>query len=160
MDANPSHPSPWIPNERLGLAALTDLSRSHASAAAAVRHAISRLEMALTARRFSFRHGGRVFYELRRDLPYVIQDCAIPETQILVNREYKPLGSNLPAWSEWVRYEEYANLHVTLTPKQIAQVVCGAYPRALFGDPCPPWKGRKEAAAYLARLSGLLELLP
>ena len=134
---------------------LPDISRSHNSAAEAVAFAIASLESALSVPRYSMRSPSRAHYELRRDMPYVIHGTKIPDTYILVNRNYKPLGSNQSTGGEYAVYEDFANLHVYLTPAQIASVVSPGYSHGLFGDGNPPWNGRKDANAYLARLRTL-----
>jgi hypothetical protein len=137
---------------------IADISRSHASAAAAVHHAITLLEATLAHGKQSI-HSGDIFLALRRDLPYVLQPMEKSELRILVNRQYKPVGCNLPDGQKWVRYEDYPNLHFHLTETQIANVVCPPYQSGLFGDGCPPWYEREDAVAYLERLRKLYELL-
>ena len=131
---------------------LPDISRSHISAAEAVAHAVAFMESALSVARYSFREPSRGYYEMRRDMPYIIHNIAVPGTYILVNRNYKPLGSNQRAGGVYATYEDFANLHVRLTPEQIASVVSPGYSHGLFADGNPPWSGRKAANAYLARL--------
>jgi hypothetical protein len=144
---------------RIELPDLHDLSGSYVSALAAVDHAINDIEAALSARRFPVRRDGFVEMKMRRDMPYVIHDTAEPNTQILVNRQYKPVGSNLEDGSKPVRYEDYPQVHVHLTPSEIAAVVCPGHVRGLFGDGSYPWSGRRQATAYLERLQRLYELL-
>ena len=134
------------------IADFPDISRSHIGAAEAVAYAVVSMESALSVARYSFRGPSRGYYEMRRDMPYIIHETAIPDTYILVNRNYKPLGSNQPTGGDHATYEDFANLHVRLTPEQIASVVSPGYSHGLFGDGNPPWSGRKAANAYLARL--------
>ena len=131
---------------------LSDISRSHNSAAEAVAYAIASMESALSVARYSLRGPSRGYYEMRRDMPYIIHETAIPNTYILVNRNYKPLGSSQPTGGDHAIYEEFTNLHVRLTPDQIASVASPGHMHGLFGDGNPPWSGRKAANAYLARL--------
>ena len=164
MRLNPSHGSPrrrrknpWL-NDMVSMDAilgLPDISGAHASPAECLTHALALLEGTLARGR-----GNRdAFLSLRRDLPYVIHETSTPGTQILLNRQYKPLGCNLPDGFKWVRYEDYPHLHVQLTDAEISRVACPPYPRALFGDRSAPWLGRDEATAYLDRLRRLSELL-
>ena len=88
-------------------------------------------------------------------MPYVIHETNIPDTYILVNRNYKPLGSNQPTHGDYAVYEDFKNLHVCLTPTQVASVVSPGHTHGLFGDGNPPWSGRKAANAYLSRLQAL-----
>jgi len=138
---------------------LADISRSHKSATEAVTHAIASLNSALSAPRYSVRGPSRAYYEMRRDMPYFIHETSLPDTYVLVNRNYKPLGSNQPTGGDWAKYEDFTNLHVRLTPDQIASVVSPGYSHGLFGDGNPPWSGRKAAKAYVVRLEGLLRFL-
>jgi hypothetical protein len=139
---------------------LEDLSRSHSSAKAAVSHAIQWLSGLLAKSSFSVKAGGLTYRTMRRDLPYVIHDTSIPGTQILVNRHYKPVGSNVPASGPNAIYEEFDNLHVQLGTKEIQSVVSPPHERGLFGDGNAPWHSKSNAKAYLERLEKLQGLLP
>lgn len=137
-----------------------DLSRQHASAKAAVVHAIHLLDGLLAKRRYSVRLGGPTYDQLRQHLPYVVHDTALPNTQILVNRRYKPVGSNVPSSGPQVAYEHFVNLQLKLSPAQIRGVVSPPHLRGLYGDDNPPWASRANALAYRARLVALQALLP
>lgn len=143
----------------IALSDIADLSRSHLNATEALAFAINSLESALAASRYSFKGVTRAYLEMRRDMPYSIHETSIPDTKILVNRNYKPLGSNIETGGELVKYEDFNNLHVHLTQSQIAVVANRGQGSWLFGDDNPPWRGRAPAKAYLKRLKMLLELL-
>lgn len=141
---------------------LTDISHSHKSASGAVSYAIAFLKSALP--RFPIRKASRRYFEMQRDLPFFIQETAIPETHILVNRRYKPLGSNLPVGGDstsgdGVKYEEFKTLHVRLTPCQITSIVSPGCSHALYKSINAPWTGKKAAQDYLLRLEKLHRLL-
>ena len=136
-----------------------DISTNHASPTAAVEHAISRLSAALAKSRYGFRGESRPYLELRRDLPYIIHKTALPGTQILVNRNYKPVGHNARTSGAHVEYEQYRNLLIRLSPAQIASVVSPPHEHGLFGDGNPPWRSRANAEAYLVRLEKLHKIL-
>lgn len=139
---------------------IEDISARHSSAKDAVRHAIESLEGLLAKPRFTIGKGeSRQYLELRRDMPYVVHETSLTDTQILVNRNYKPLGSNSRAHQNDVNYEEHDVGHIHLSNEQIATVTSPGRERGLFGDGNPPWRGRKEAKEYLARLKRLYELL-
>lgn len=138
------------------LAEMDDHSHNHPSAIDAVSFAIKSLESALTISRYSFRGVTRPYLEMRRDMPYAIHETSISGTQILVNRNYKPLGSNIEAGEEHLIYEHFSNIHVQLTTLQIASVSNHGY---LFGDENPPWNGRAVAKSYLKRVDMLRKLL-
>ena len=130
-----------------------DISASHLSARDAVAHAIRFLAAQLAKPRFVVpKSESRLYLEMRRDLPYVIHETALPGTQLLVNRNYKPLGNNSKTNENWVNYESATNGQTKLTPAQILSVVSPPHKRGLFGDGNPPWAGKREAVAYLERL--------
>lgn len=140
--------------------AIEDISAQHTSVNDAVHHAIESLERLLAKPRFTIGKGeSRQYLELRRDMPYVIHETSLTDTHILVNRNYKPLGSNSRAHENYVKYEEYQAGHLRLSNEKIATVTSPGRERGLFGDENPPWRGRKEAKEYLARLKRLYELL-
>lgn len=143
----------------LDITDLPDISQNHLSALEAVNFAIEKLENALSVPRFSYKGASRGYYELRRDMPYVIHEMSIENTYILVNRNYKPLGSNKATATDWVKYEDYTNLHVKLTKQQITNVVSTPHEFGLYGDGNPPWRSRANAKAYLTRLKSLQLLI-
>ena len=138
---------------------LDDLSRCHGSAKEAVGHAIQWLTALLDKPGFSVKAGGKMHRLMLRDLPYVIHDMDLSATQILVNRQYKPVGSTVPASGPDVKYEEFTNLHVRLSPSQIEAVVSPPHARGLFGDANSPWRRKSYAREYLERLNKLYGLL-
>lgn len=139
---------------------LPDLSRTYASAREAVGHSIQWLSALLDKPGFNVKSGGRIYLSMRRDFPYVLHDTDIEGTQILVNREYKPVGSPIPHSGPWANYEEFTNLHVRLSPSEIKSVVSAPHERGLFGDGNPPWRKKSYAKDYLERLRRLYALLP
>jgi hypothetical protein len=139
---------------------VADISASYISAAEAVDHAIVELSAMLAKARFTVGQGvTKVYLELRRDLPYRIHETSLVGVQILVNRNYKPLGNSSKTAEDWVNYEEATNMHVQLSAAQIHSLVSPGRESGLFGDGNPPWHGRKEASAYLERLKKLRALL-
>ena len=137
-----------------------DISATHSSARDAVDHAISFLAAELAKPRFTIPKGeSKLYLQMRRDLPYVLHKTELSDTQILLNRNYKPLGNNSRTGENWVNYEQTSAGHVKLTAPQIASVASAGRERSLFGDGNPPWFGRHEASAYLERLRALRGLL-
>lgn len=150
-------------NLEVSIEDLADFSCYYQNAAEAVDRAVVAVEVAISRARFPLWLDRHAHMKLRRDLPYVIHDTALPRTQILVNRYYKPLGSNLPDTSQRVLYEDYPQAHIHLTDQQIAALVCPPHERGLFDDGCAPWLGPLSAMAYLKRLRllyGLLQTAP
>lgn len=141
------------------LADINDISARHTNAATALDFAINHLETALSETRYSYTDVSRPYLEMRRDMPYAILETDLPNTQILVNRNYKPLGSNIDTGGERLVYEDFDNLHVSLTSSQIKTVADQGKGVYLFGDGNPPWSGRAAAKAYLKRLVALRGLL-
>lgn len=139
---------------------LPNLAQSHNSAADAVAHAIGYLETVLGKRWKRIDVDSETYNILRRDCPYVIQETTSEGTFILMNRNYKPLGSNLETGSPRVKYENYPNLHVRLTPDQIKWVTGHPSASYLFGEQVnPPWASRADAEKYLAKLRELYGML-
>ncbi len=101
----------------------------------------------------------KIYLELRRDLPYKVHETSVDGVQILVNRNYKPLGNSAKTAENWVDYEQATNMHVRLTPEEVRSVVSPGRESGLFGDGNPPWHGRKEATEYLERLRKLRTLI-
>jgi hypothetical protein len=137
-----------------------DISGSYRTATEAVDHAITQLTSMLAKPRFSVGQGEtKVYLELRRDLPYRIHETSLSGVQILVNRNYKPLGNSSKTAEKWVDYEQAKNMHVQLTHDEIRSIVSTGHEPGLFGDGNPPWHGRKQANEYLARLRKLRSLI-
>ena len=124
-----------------------DNQPQHADALAAVEFAITKLRALLDRPRFPPARS-RDHVELRRHLPYIIHDARRTGTQILVNREYKPIGSDRP-YQDFIDYASQTQAHVHLTPEAIASIVRPDLERGLFNDRDPPWSGRAAAMAYL-----------
>ncbi len=93
------------------------------------------------------------------DLPYCIHDINIAGRQILLNRNYQPIGSAGPSSEPRPSYESYPDSHLKLSRDQIAQVVAPGATSCLFDDPTAPWAGKRNGSAYLRRLRALVALL-
>jgi hypothetical protein len=94
----------------------------------------------------------RRYLEMRRDLPYRILPTG-NRRQIIVNREYKPLG--WPNKSKFARYEECLSQHIDLSEEALAKCRHPRRTNGLFGDECAPWHSRMDARQYLLRLLAL-----
>jgi hypothetical protein len=133
---------------------------AHPTAAHAVRHAIHVLEAQLAKPDFWIPQGeNRIYFELMRDLPYRAEETSEPGTQILTNRSHKALGDGGRAGEGWSDYDKQANLHVRLSPAQVAQLASPLKPSAMFGKEDAPWTSRGNALAYLDRLKALAGFL-
>lgn len=130
-----------------------DISGSHSNALAAVDHAIAFLAELLAKPRFLVPKGETPLYlKMRRDFPYIVHETNVSETQILVNRNYKPLGNSSRTAANWVDYDVCTNMHVRLSRTQIDAVCAPARDSSLFGDGDTPWNGKRYANAYMKRL--------
>lgn len=145
------------PHSEVSLKNLPDVSCSYASAVEAVWRAIDQLDVMLAAK--GAYPNRQALPILRRDLPYVVHETALEGKQILLNRQYKPLGCNLADSGKWVSYEAYPQLHVHLTEDEIGEIACPPYPNALFGDGCPPWGSKQQAMEYRTRLQRLYRFI-
>ena len=139
------------------IAELPSVTQSHKSAADAVAHAITYLETVLAERWKAIKGVSQTYMLMRRDFPYVIHRTEVDGTFILVNRNYKPIGSNIETGSTHVRYEDCPNLHVRLTMGQMRSIGCDSE-NYLFGG-WAPWDSRQVAEIYLYKLRGLHGLL-
>ena len=138
---------------------IEDLTARFVSPAKSVRYAIAYIELALAAPRFSVNSRSIAYLEMRHHLPYRLHTAGVEGKWLLVNRHYKPVGSNRP--KEWVSYEADARQHFEITEAQAAQVSDPEHVRSkgLYGDGSTPWSSRSDATAYLARLKLLLAVL-
>lgn len=96
---------------------------------------------------------------LRPYLPYLIHATPTTGVQILVNRDYRPLGLDI---SYCVDYALYPQVHVTdvevalITPSFFYhQQSCGIE-GTFFNDGCTPWSSKLNAQKLLTRLVELL----
>ena len=139
---------------------IPDISATHVSAFAAVSHAIAFLAELLAKSKYPVPKGETPLYlKMRRDFPYVIHETKDVDVQILVNRNYKPLGNSSRTAEDWVDYEACKNGHVRLSRLQIDAVCAPEQDRSLFGDGNSPWNGKREANAYMKRLLKLRDAL-
>jgi hypothetical protein len=139
---------------------LPDVSASHPTALAAVEFALNFLVELLSRPRYPIPKGGTPLYlQMRRDLPYFIHETKNPDTQILVNRNYKPLGNSSLRAEVWVDYELFTNFHIHLSAEQVQTICAPDGDRSLFGDGVPPWSGKRSANAYLNKLLKLREAI-
>jgi hypothetical protein len=130
---------------------LPDISGTYSDPLTPLDHAIDMTRKYLAGRGAL---AARMHLELRRDLPYRILPAGNGR-QIIVNREYKPLG--WPDRSNWARYEERHSQHVDLSDEAIDQCRHPRRADGLFGDECAPWFSRSDGRQYLPRLLALRE---
>lgn len=135
---------------------IDNISPDHNTALDAVNHAVDWMESLLVKPSYSVRGSSKLFHLMRRDLPYRMHAMNLPNTRILVNREYKPVGC--PKNNDVV-YEEYTNIHICLSNDQINQIRLPGTADALFDDGSAPWDGKIKAKSYMRRLLDLQSLL-
>ena len=137
---------------------LPDISVSHPTALAAVEFASNFLVELLSRSRYPIPKGGTPLYlQMRRNLPYFIHQTKNSDTQILVNRNYKPLGNSSLRTEVWVDYELFTNVHIHLSAGQVQAICAPDGDRSFFGDGAPPWSSKRSANAYLNKLLKLRE---
>jgi len=134
----------------------------YSSASEAVEASVIFMEKLVGHSRFYVKVGSQKYDEMRYYLPYAIHETPVEGTRILVNRNYKPQGSNLPLFPE-VSYEDHTNLHLKLDADELLALVGSnrifsgnAY---LYKDGDSPWIGKKCARDYLERLKKLASIL-
>lgn len=137
--------------EEMARTRAVDLCQSFADTRNAIDFAIDYLEAILRQPRFRVFAEAPVYWEMRYWLPYVVHPIdEQPNQCILLNRNYKPVGTTS---REYVQYERFPHLHMTLDGDSWRKF---AHPRAteayLFDDGSRPWLSRQTATAYLDRL--------
>jgi hypothetical protein len=134
----------------------TDICRDFASARNAVDFAIGYTECLLTVPRFKIDRASKVYWEMRSWLPYEVSENG-EDTQILVNRHYKPVGKT---GNDWSNYEEFLHLKTHLQSTELEAIAHRpASSGYLYNDGCTPWSSRKDAKHYLERLKKLQNFL-
>lgn len=106
------------------------------------------------------RFSKKAVYALRPFIPYVVHATQNPGQYILLNRDYKPVGTNT---FDMVAYDNYAHalfgleelalfrLHYYLDQRP-SNTVDGSF----FMDDCPPWQSKQAAANLIQRLEHLV----
>jgi hypothetical protein len=129
-----------------------DIQARFVSAANAVDFAIAYMESALRVRRYSVPSASVAQQEMRLWLPYSALGMGLNYSapQILVNRRYKPVGD---ATGLHAIYEDHTHLHLSLAQEHL-QIFSHAPGSEgfLYNDGCLPWRSRRYAEEYLARL--------
>lgn len=127
-----------------------DLCNKFVSAKNAVNFAVSYIEGLLKVPKFHIQRPSLANIEMHRWLPYCLVEKG-PNSQILLNRQYKPVGFMDDIW---VDYEEFPHLRTQLKEEQLWAMSHpkAASPGFFYYDGDSPWQGRAEAEAYLARL--------
>lgn len=130
------------------------MSLTQMSALQAIDKAIIFIKDAISAHRYMTEDD-----LMRYNLPYAFHPTLIPNRDILLNRNYKPVGSCCVSGFPHVDYEAFPNLHVQLTQKKIQSVaisnVEGLY--YLFDDLL--WDSKAAGKEYLKRLIKLRGML-
>jgi hypothetical protein len=127
-----------------------DIWQKFSSPQDVVQFAIDYMTTLLAVPRFQVGIRSQTYWEMRLWLPYVVE-TAHGTAQLLVNREYKPVGMDT---TEHVDYDKFTAFHTKLHAKQIDafshRLTGHGY---LYGD--NPWSSRKAAEMYLKRLKNL-----
>jgi hypothetical protein len=139
---------------------IADISCTFKNAEHAVINAIDLILLALSSKRFFFPSNSNIYKLMRRDIPYSIYDTSIAEKKILLNMNYKPLGSNLESGERLVNYNAFQKLQVNLTENQllnICHINSIQYQHIVFDF--QPSSDRFSALLYLGALIELLSCI-
>lgn len=129
------------------LSDLPDGSEIFDTADEAVRYGMHRVRRAIDQKNFDMLYDERESLEMYMYLPYAIHPAAIPDQYIVLNRNYKPLGSNA---EQWVKYEDFPNRLVHI-PAELFEKLrrfetqCAYF----FPEKSAPWDSREAARAYV-----------
>lgn len=127
-----------------------DIWQKFKSPMSVVNFAIDYMTLLLSVPRFSVGRRSHVYWEMRLWLPYAVE-TEHGTKQLLVNREYKPVGMDI---TTHVEYGKYPAFHTRMQPEQIDSVSHRPTGHGyLYGD--SPWSSRKAAEVYLRRLNKL-----
>lgn len=130
-----------------------DISHQFISAENAVDFAVDFMTCLLSVPRYKIHGAAKVNWEMRCWLPYCVhplQKNSDKQTQILVNRRYKPVGQ---ISDDFVDYEEFTHLHAALDEEKLLAFSHRSSSMGfLFSDGYAPWHTRKDAEVYLERL--------
>jgi hypothetical protein len=129
-----------------------------ASADNAIEFAIAYMECALSVSRYSVYDELKPAYvEMRSWLPYCVHSYSEGK-RILLNREYKPVGSTDK--KTFVNYADFEHVHVDMDEDSRNSLAGeGCRSGFLYKDGISPYWGRKEAEGYLAQLRKLKGLV-
>jgi len=127
-----------------------DILSKFISARNAVDFAIDYMSTILRTARYQVGLRSQAYWEMRLWLPYELEPIT-PSTQVLVNREYKPVGLDS---TEHVDYRKFEALQTNLSAEQVRMFSHAETGQGyLYG--LTPWGSRKAAEMYLIRLQML-----
>lgn len=138
---------------------VTNYPTLKAGAYQAVLYGEELLAELLARQRFSVRKDSECHSQLRQCLVYCIHETSVPNRKILLNRNYKPIGSSVPSGGPYADYDVEVSRHVHLTEEQVRQFGTPRCPGFLYLDDTKPWLSRKLAERYLSEVSRLKGLL-
>lgn len=123
----------------------------------AVNFATDCLKHALSEKHYRIENDESRLAEMRKSLPYTLQETAVSGKYILLNRDYQLLGSDAKAIIPAAKYGDYTDAHIYLTSAQVDSVRSNSH--GLFSDVDAPWVGKKQVKAYLIRLQALRRII-
>lgn len=110
---------------------------------------------------YGLRFSSRTIWALRPLLPYVIHAVSDSSDYILLNRDYKPVGTITDQWVDYGKYPHHRLTHGEMTcmvPALFRHQIDSPVIGVLFQDHCGPWQSRTHAMAYLKRLRACVEV--
>ena len=134
---------------------ISDISSTFINAEHGVSNAIDLLLIALSSKRFFYPNNSKIYELIRRDIPYCMHETSVKDTQILLNRNYKPIGSNLKNGEPLVNYDKVSNLHINLTKEQLLSISYNHSPQCIVYEFLPS----DERLCTVLYLGALMELL-
>ncbi|MEJ1959762.1 MAG: hypothetical protein WDM70_10355 [Nitrosomonadales bacterium] len=151
--------------EYMDITDLKDYSKCYSNPTEAISASIRLMEVELSNPRFKIINNYKkipIYWELHRDLLYVVRNTSLRNKYILLNRQYKPLGSNIRDGGEEVNNDAFDNLHAHIPQikfMRLANHTLGDKSDGifLFGPSNSPWNNRACAESYLERLKMLRE---
>lgn len=115
----------------------------------AISYAILELRKILAKCGFELNVSSAEKSQLSKYMPYSIHETSSAGVYILVNRHYKPLGfENI----DWVNYDDFQSLHISLTKDELYQVTNSTYEAVLWKGDNSPFNNRENTNLYLQKL--------
>lgn len=96
---------------------------------------------------------------MRNHLLYALHPTAKPDIYIMVNRNYKPIGSSAESGFPHDDYEAFPNLHVRLTQKQIQSVAISQVDGVYYVFNGQIWESKSAGRECVERMLKLRERL-
>jgi hypothetical protein len=123
--------------------------------------ALSALDRALFSLKdsISFHNYKKSLDVMRNNLPYALHPTSQPDIYIMVNRNYKPIGSSADSGFPYVDYDAFPSRHVRLTQKQIQSLAISHVDGVYFLSDDLIWESKSAGRECVKRMLKLRERL-